>query len=697
MTSLLLPKFDPVSFAWMASPSKRFPDHRLPITAGMEAVWETQMQPRFPPVLEQPEHGEALYCWWLIDGINHHPSVPFLFDQSYLHILGESVPTTAGPELPLWLYRYWQSSFLLQERFDLAGADAIAELLIWAYTGRAIAAELLRELPLTPNSLEFLNQDAFGCAFPIPQALKALWSLNISGARMYDITDPAGCAALLLWFLAYRENILPLLPIRLDTSLATPLLQCDEEGLPRLAEGALLVRPDVRPHFSNQIPSERPHFYYWISHEILGHLHAHPLVHRVVSELIPVSLKAEHPQPSTELRIPEKGGSLISAYIHTRRTAPSNSYFGAMEAQGINIVGLAKGELGLGEDVRMAVKACRAGAVPFNIYNPPFAIASRQEDLTVQNLMVDEPRYAVNLIFLPGIETLRLFFSNGIRLFRERYTIGAWQWELPTWPAPLKRALPLAQELWLSSRFTTDTMRHVTNAPVFFMPMVVELPNFTQLGRAAHNLPEDVFLFLYIFDGLSWGARKNPLGAIKAFQDAFGDRNDVMFVIKTMNASEDMPFWREILKAASRNPRVLCINEVYTKQQLLSLFACCDAYVSLHRAEGFGRTIAEAMLLERPVIATAWSGNADFTTPETAFAVDGKLVPVREGEYIFWEGQEWCEPDHEAAVWAMRECVANPALAKAKAQAGRQLILERYSASAVGLRYRKRLEALGIL
>ena len=103
------------------------------------------------------------------------------------------------------------------------------------------------------------------------------------------------------------------------------------------------------------------------------------------------------------------------------------------------------------------------------------------------------------------------------------------------------------------------------------------------------------------------------------------------------------------------------------------------------------------MLLEKPVIATAWSGNADFTTPETAFAVNGKLIPVREGEYLFWEGQEWCDPDHDEAVWAMRECVANPRLARSKAKAGRQLILEQYSANAVGLRYRQRLEVLGVL
>ena len=681
----------------MADPSVRFPDFRLPITAGMEIVWETQMQPRTPALLEQPEHAEALYCWWLIDGVRHHPFVPFVCDESHLRILRENVATPSGRTLPLWLYRYRQSSAPLQERFSLMTDDDVADFLIWAYASEATPAELLRELPLPAESLALLHEEASGCAFPLPHVLKSLWSCDIEGARRYDITDPAGCAALILWFLAYQEDILPLLPLNLDVSLADALIQCNEEGLPRLVEGALLVRPDGRQHFLSLPPAERPRFYYWISHEILGHLHADPLVHRVLSALIPVSLKTDSPVPHSDSQTVKQDASGITAYIRSWKAKASSEAFETTDTGGITIVGLAKGELGIGEDVRMAARACAAGAIPFDIYTPPFAIASRQQDMTVQDLLVDVPRYAVNLFFLPGMETLRLFLHSGMRLFKDHYTIGAWQWELPHWPEPLRRALPLAQEFWLSSHFTMNVMRRATDVPVFFMPMTVELPKFTPQGRAAHDLPEDAFLFLYVFDGLSWGARKNPMEAVKAFQDAFPVDNDVRLIIKTMNASEDLPFWREILKASATDPRILCINEIYTKAQVLSLFSCCGAYVSLHRAEGFGRTIAEAMLLEKPVIATAWSGNADFTTPETAFAVNGKLIPVREGEYLFWEGQEWCDPDHDEAVWAMRECVANPRLARSKAKAGRQLILEQYSANAVGLRYRQRLEVLGVL
>lgn len=662
----------------------------------MEAMWETQMPPRTPPELQQPEHVESLYCWWLIDGMRHQPSVPFIFDEVYLQILGESISTPSGSILPLWLYRYWQSLPRLQEIFSLTDCDSVADLLVWSYGGGNISSELLCGLPIAPETLAFLHRDAAGCAFPVPRALKALWNCNIQGAKMYDISTPTGCAALILWFLAYQNAILPHLPIHLKASLADVLLRRSNKEIPLVAEATLLVRPDAQPYFMSLPPSEYLRFYYWIFNDFFKNQQDHPLVSRMFTKLFSPNGKLEPDKPAVYPRNPEQE-NYIHLYIHSQRTADADSTFGSTESGGINIVGLAKGELGLGEDVRMAASACKKMHIPFGVYNPPFAIASRQEDMTVQNLLIDTPRYALNLVFLPGIETLRLFFNDGLRLFKERYTIGAWQWELPNWPQALERALPLAQEFWLSSRFTTEVMRNATTSPVFFMPMTVELPDFISMKRAAHNLPDDVFIFLYIFDGLSWGSRKNPMAAIRAFQAAFSKSDDVRLVIKTMNATVDMPFWKAILEAQVRDKRILCINETYTKPQLLSLFACCDAYVSLHRAEGFGRTIAEAMLLEKPVIATAWSGNADFTTPQTAFAIGGRLVPVCEGEYIFWEGQEWCEPDHDAAVSAMQECVANPTLASAKAKAGRQLILEQYSACAVGLRYRQRLEMLGVL
>jgi glycosyltransferase involved in cell wall biosynthesis len=126
----------------------------------------------------------------------------------------------------------------------------------------------------------------------------------------------------------------------------------------------------------------------------------------------------------------------------------------------------------------------------------------------------------------------------------------------------------------------------------------------------------------------------------------------------------------------------------------VGLQSVCDCFVSLHRAEGFGRNIAEAMLLGKPVIVSAFSGNRDFTNEETAFLVHGALIPVRSGEYPFHEGQVWLDPDVEAAADAMRRCINDQVERNRRARNGQKLISETYSPGAVGRRYSERLSEL---
>ena len=124
------------------------------------------------------------------------------------------------------------------------------------------------------------------------------------------------------------------------------------------------------------------------------------------------------------------------------------------------------------------------------------------------------------------------------------------------------------------------------------------------------------------------------------------------------------------------------------RSAVLGFIACCDVYVSPHRSEGFGRTIAEALLLNRPVIATAYSGNLDFTNSETAYLVNGTIIDVKAGEYPLWENQKWCDPDINELAFTMRRCREHPDEAALKAKAGKALLLERFSPSSVGNQYR---------
>jgi glycosyltransferase involved in cell wall biosynthesis len=191
-------------------------------------------------------------------------------------------------------------------------------------------------------------------------------------------------------------------------------------------------------------------------------------------------------------------------------------------------------------------------------------------------------------------------------------------------------------------------------------------------------------------------SRKNPLAAVRAFYKAFS-RNDkyVGLLIKTFNATNHDE-WQAVQELTKNDDRVAIINKALSRQEVLSLMSCCDCFVSLHRSEGFGRIIAEAMLLEQPVIATNYSGNTDFCTKQTSYLVDGPLVTVRPGQYLFPSGAKWCDPDTDTAARRMRQVVSDPSERARRAEKGRNLIQQRYSLTAVAEAYGHRLSDLGV-
>jgi glycosyltransferase involved in cell wall biosynthesis len=150
----------------------------------------------------------------------------------------------------------------------------------------------------------------------------------------------------------------------------------------------------------------------------------------------------------------------------------------------------------------------------------------------------------------------------------------------------------------------------------------------------------------------------------------------------------------KVLRLVSQDPRITVLSEVMSRERVVGLQSVCDCFVSLHRAEGFGRNIAEAMLLGKPVVVSAFSGNMDFTNEETAFLVHGDLILVRPGEYPFHEGQVWLDPDLEAAADAMRRVADDPTERNRRGAKGPEMVSARYSPEAVGRRYFERLKLL---
>lgn len=362
---------------------------------------------------------------------------------------------------------------------------------------------------------------------------------------------------------------------------------------------------------------------------------------------------------------------------------------------GVNLIGYANGQFGIGEDVRMAALACEAASIPFTIYNvmpgQEVDLASSEADKHVS----DDLPYAINIFCTTGIETARLAAVEGSKLFKGHYCIGYWPWELPEWPKAWHIAYEWVDEIWASSRFAYQAYAASSPKPVRHMPMAVHVGESAQRTRRDFGLPETDTLFVFSFDCLSSVQRKNPQACVEAFQLAFPEGSEpVGLVVKAMRAEADNPLWQQLQAQAARDPRIHIISETLSRGDVLDLYRVCDAFISLHRSEGFGRGIAEAMQLGKPVITTGYSGNLDFTTPATAALVDHQPKLLGDADYPFGQGQSWAEPNVEHAAWWMRRLIAQPDVANALAQQGQTLTQAAYSPESVGRYYSAVLNTL---
>jgi glycosyltransferase involved in cell wall biosynthesis len=237
--------------------------------------------------------------------------------------------------------------------------------------------------------------------------------------------------------------------------------------------------------------------------------------------------------------------------------------------------------------------------------------------------------------------------QKGAAVFEGYRNIGWWPWELSVFPEAWKPyAFELVDEVWASSTFLEGMYKKATYKPVKLVPLAVSVARLKSYPRKHYGLPDKKFLFLYIFDFNSSVARKNPIATVRAFKQAFElADNTVGLVLKTMNTKPNNPEWQAFIKECITDKRIQLIIETLDRPEVLGLINACDAYLSLHRAEGFGRTLAEAMLLGKPVIATNYSGNVDYMSQSSTYLVDANLINIKDAEY------QWVDLE-DKQVWA---------------------------------------------
>lgn len=328
---------------------------------------------------------------------------------------------------------------------------------------------------------------------------------------------------------------------------------------------------------------------------------------------------------------------------------------------GINLIGCIRAEIGLGQSCRLLASELNHTGIPFTIRD--FLLdgdSVRAEDHTWDNYIEQNTPYAVNLFHVEPLD-LVMGFSNELPsdIWNKRYNIAFWLWELEEFPEKWKKALALVDEIWTPSEFASNSIRKVTNKPVYTMPYCVIAPTDTQYNRQYFNLPEDKFLFLVMYDTNSTMARKNPLGAIEAFQNAFSSEDERVGLVLKMNnpREEDL----EALKQSLGDYKnIYYITEIMDKVVVNSLIASVDVFVSLHRAEGFGLVMAEAMLNGTPCIATNWSSNTEFMNHEVACMVDYTFTSLKKAAPPYDKGVRWADADIDMAAKYMKRLVEEP-------------------------------------
>jgi FkbM family methyltransferase len=345
-------------------------------------------------------------------------------------------------------------------------------------------------------------------------------------------------------------------------------------------------------------------------------------------------------------------------------------------AQGINVIGHFADSSGLAEATRSTVRCIERAGLPMRTLEtgpprvPPGEI--RNDVASSDHSMPYEVSVIHDNIAHAGEQPSVYSVGAGLH----PYVIGYWYWELHNVPSPFGANFDLVDEVWVPTTFVHDALQPHTEKPVTVVPPSIELNVAAPMERAALNLPNDRFLFLTMASVHSVLERKNPLGVVDAFETAFGDTDDVGLVVKITDL-QHRPDVADKLDEAARRIPLFVLEEKLTRPDTLGLVQTIDAYVSLHRSEGFGLPIVEAMAMGKPVVATGYSGNMDVTGSDTAFLVRYDLVDLAESYSVYPAGSQWAEPDLESAATQMRTVVFDEGRRTQIARAGQARVRDR--------------------
>ena len=349
--------------------------------------------------------------------------------------------------------------------------------------------------------------------------------------------------------------------------------------------------------------------------------------------------------------------------------APRADAVAPSQASGLVVVGELSQPTGLGAGARCLADALKQ--LGYGGYGVTAGVGQAPQG--------DCPPGAALLLAINAPSLPLMLARAGKNWLRDRLVIGSWAWELPVVPPSWAAGAHYVHEVWAPSPFVAASLETILPKRVKTVPYPLALCQFAQApAPASLNLPTQTVVVVMVLSLGSSMARKNPLAGIAAFKQAFGNRPDVVLVVKIQGAAAFAQVAAILAAQASVNVKI--VSAVWSQTQMDGLMSRADIVLSLHRAEGFGLVLAEAMLRGKAVVATGWSGNMAFMDDTSAALIDYQLVPVADesGIYTPMKGALWAQAQRDHAVMWLRRLGDDPALrqalgARARAYARRAL------------------------
>jgi glycosyltransferase involved in cell wall biosynthesis len=360
----------------------------------------------------------------------------------------------------------------------------------------------------------------------------------------------------------------------------------------------------------------------------------------------------------------------------TSLLAPAIDRTPPVVADGVAVAGELSRASGLGEAARLIARGLQQAGVPTWTIDVGNLLPAHTTDMSAASEL---PPPGVPLILHVNAPLLPwVLFRLPRAMVRGRRIIGYWLWELPKTPPEWRTGAKFVHDIWAPSNFVAGAMEPLLPGRVSIVPfpLAVAGPEPSTLDRAAFGLPGDAVVVLVSFNLASSLERKNPIAAIAAFRAAFGERRDRILLMKVGNIEHAPDDFASITDAVAGATNIRLETRTLPAGDVHALTAASDIVLSLHRSEGFGLVLAEAMLLGKPVIATGWSGNMTFMDDSSAALVGYRLVAAQDPRQTY-TGASWADPDQATAVAQLRRLADDAGERIALGEKGRSFATKR--------------------